>query len=500
MGISFERRYVESKCTRLLDLTKNIYSEAPHFLRALVWLAFYIRLRWPLRGAGVAQWQKSKGDLCFISYMFNLAPNATAKGIFDSAYWGHLQEVATSKGIKTNWLNLYISDRLIPTAKKAAELINTLNQASNGMQCHVALDSFLSANIIIKVLLDWFHLLCKDMRLQMKNSMPRVSELDLWPLFESDWKSSFRGVAAISNILNFHLFHAAFTETPKRKLGLYLLENQGWEMGMLHAWKSNQHKCIVGYAHATVRYWDLRYFFDSGNYFVRKNNSLPMPDQVAVNGPVAKTAYLEAGYPGDQLIEVEALRYLYLNQIHRNKKNTSANELSNILVSQDNRKLRLLVLCDYTESQTRLMMSFLCEVAHQLDIDISIIIKPHPGFQIGSNDYPSLTYTVVNRPLAELLPNADVAFTSDITSAAVDAYCTGIPVISALDCRSLNLSPLRGFKDVTFVSNPIELLDALNLILYFPKHKFKNETIFHLEENIPRWSEIIKSLTKSEEM
>ncbi len=495
-AIRFEHRYVESKCARLLNFSKNLYLKTPHFFRALVWLAFYLRSRWALRGAGVLQWQQSQGALSFISYMFNLAPKATSQGIFESSYWGHLPEVALSKGVKTNWLHIYIGDSLIPTAKKAAELINIFNQESKGVQCHVALDSFLSANIIIKVLLDWFHLLCKDMRLQMKNSMPRLGELDLWSLFENDWKSSFRGVAGISNILSFHLFHAAFTGISKRKLGFYLLENQGWELGMLHAWKSNKHECIVGYAHATVRYWDLRYFFDSDNHYLAKNNSLPIPDKVAVNGLAAKTLYIEADYPEDQLIEVEALRYLYLNQFSHNKINTSENEISHTISSQDNRKLRLLVLCDYVESQTHLMMGFLSEIANQLPADISIIIKPHPGLQFGPNEYSSLTYTVVNNPLSELLPNADVVYTSDITSAAVDAYCAGIPVISTLDHRSLNLSPLRGRNGVTFVANPIELLGALNLIFNFPKQQFKNESIFHLDESLPRWSEIVTTFNK----
>ena len=42
---------------------------------------------------------------------------------------------------------------------------------------------------------------------------------------------------------------------------------------------------------------------------------------------------------------------------------------------------------------------------------------------------------------------------SCLTSAAVDAYCAGLRVISVLDPTALNLSPLRGFDEVRYVSS-----------------------------------------------
>ena len=42
---------------------------------------------------------------------------------------------------------------------------------------------------------------------------------------------------------------------------------------------------------------------------------MPIPDRVAVNGPVAREAYLEGGYPEADLVEVEALRYLHIDKI-----------------------------------------------------------------------------------------------------------------------------------------------------------------------------------------
>lgn len=72
-----------------------------------------------------------------------------------------------------------------------------------------------------------------------------------------------------------------------------------------------------------------------------------------------------------------------------------------------------------------------------------------------------LQFKVFQEPIVNLLQDADIVYTSNITSAAVDAYCFGIPVISVLDGSSLNMSPLLGMDHVTFVSTPQELSGAL---------------------------------------
>ena len=93
------------------------------------------------------------------------------------------------------------------------------------------------------------------------------------------------------------------------------------------------------------------------------------------------------------------------------------------------------------------------------DLDLKILsilditVKPHPACKILPSLYPNLHFKITNAPISDLLSESDVAFTSSGTSAALDAYCTAVPVISVLDPNQLNLSPLRGFDDVFFVSN-----------------------------------------------
>lgn len=113
---------------------------------------------------------------------------------------------------------------------------------------------------------------------------------------------------------------------PRQDKGFYLQENQGWEFGFIHSWRVSGHnKCLVGIPHNTVRYWDLRGYFDPEIFEDTSRCQLPFPDFVGVNGEAAKKLYLDSGYPEDILIEVEALRYLHLsgitNCIQVNKKN-----------------------------------------------------------------------------------------------------------------------------------------------------------------------------------
>ena len=55
-------------------------------------------------------------------------------------------------------------------------------------------------------------------------------------------------------------------------------------------------------------------------------------------------------------------------------------------------------------------------------------------------------------PLLDLLPKTHIAFSSVFTSAAVDSFCAGIPVINYLDCHDLNYSSMRGFVGIKYVS------------------------------------------------
>jgi surface carbohydrate biosynthesis protein (TIGR04326 family) len=482
LGVVFEWQRV-AKPQELLSWVKRLYLVAPYSLQALTWLPRYLIDRWPLRGVGLKEWQQSHGCVTFFSYLFNLDPDAAKQGCYKSRYWDHLPDTLQQEACKTNWLHLFVKDELSTSAKQAADTICAFNNTERGEQHHVTLDTFLSLSVVFCTLRDWCQLLWVGILLRNKPCVTQRSELNLWPLFENDWRQSMFGAAAMSNLLNLNLFESALGCLPQQQRGVYLQENQGWEFGLIQAWQSTGHNRLIGTPHSTVRFWDLRYFYDPRSY--RRSGSLdfPMPKKVAFNGPMQRDAYKNGGYPLDDLVEVEALRYLHLSD-------TIVDAAS--ATNSKNGPLRVLVLGDYMLSNTQRQMNLLAQAATSLPTAMIITVKPHPLCPpIHVVDYPSLYMTLTMEPFSKLLAECDVAYTSAATSAAVDAYCAGVPTVSVLDPNILNLSPLRGCAGALFASTSEELAAALTSAATAPRTRDDRHKFFTLDPELPRWRKLI---------
>lgn len=480
LGVAFTWRRLPKQSAHL-SWIRRCYQFLPLTLQALAGLLHYLVERWPLRGVGLKGWRQTDGRITFVSYLFNLVPDAVKAGRYESRYWAHLPDDLHSEGCNTNWLHLYVKDALLPGAGKAADTIRDFNKAGR-LQNHVTLDAFLTARVIFKALSDWSRLAWMGRRLQQLISSTGREGFDLWPLFAEDWRQSTGGSTAMSNALNLGLFQSAMKSLPKQRIGVYLQENQGWEFGLIHAWKAAGQGCLIGSPHSSVRFWDLRYFFDPRSYSRVGNNPLPLPDQVALNGKAATDAYLAGSYPVKDLVQVEALRYLYLDEVRdRPAADSSASKGC----------LRLLVLGDYLLSNTRLQMRLLEQAAQSLPTGTIITVKPHPVCPIKPVDYPGLSMTVTMSPIFTLLPDCDVAYASAVTSAAVDAYCAGVPVVAVLDPNTLNLSPLRGCEGAFSASTPEELVHALISAVSTPRSADTKQIFFTLDLALPRWRKLL---------
>ena len=316
--ISFEwwQLPVEAKPDSLLKKTIN---QLPYTIQAWLWLLKYLLDRWTLRGVGVEEWRKTKSRITFVSYFFNLQSKAAQAGRFESDYWTKLPSILGEKNTLSNWLHLYVKSPIAPNANSAANILRSFNANQNAQQTHVFLDSFLSIKTVRRAIQDYNNIkrisrfdLANVFQYQFKDSELIYSLL--WPLFKKDWEQSFFGIEAMRNVLTLNLFEKAFSDLSNQSVGIYLQENQGWEFGMIHAWRSNDHRGLTGFPHSTVRFWDLRYFFDPRSYY-KTQAGLPIPDSVATSGNLVKKAYLEGGYPARDLTQVEALRYLYLGEV-----------------------------------------------------------------------------------------------------------------------------------------------------------------------------------------
>jgi surface carbohydrate biosynthesis protein (TIGR04326 family) len=482
--IAFVRQQPGPAAKDELSWTKRLYRMLPSLMQSFAWLLAYLLRRWPLRGIGLAEWHQSEGKITFFSYLFNLVPEAAKCGRFESRYWGHLPDEIRKDGIRANWLHLYVESDVLPSSAKAAGAIRQFNAAGQGEQTHVTLDSFLSLKVVFQTMRDGLRMWQLGQALRPSLVVSKATRINLWPLYRAEWAQSFAGPAAMSNALNLNLLEFAASCLPLQQAGVYLQESQAWEFALAHAWKAAGHRHLIAFPHSTVRYWDLRYFFSPQNYRDGERNGLPRPEQIAVNGVAVREALVTGGYPERDLVMVESLRYFHL--LETRGADHRAGHQAGV-------PMRVLAMCDIVERNTERQMRLLEGAARFLPADTAYTVKPHPACAFAPDDYPGIRITVSMRPIAELLADCDVAYSSSVTSAAVDAYCAGVPVVSMLDPATLNLSPLRGCEDAVFASTPKELAEALAACASQPLASGKTQKFFTLDAGLPRWRKLLQA-------
>ena len=197
-----------------------------------------------------------------------------------------------------------------------------------------------------------------------------------------------------------------------------------------------------------------------------------MPDKVGVNGDNMKNTYIVGKYPEDDLLELEALRYLNYDRLSRERCTGNT----------------VLVLGDYLPEYMRKQMLLLEDACQFIDSKpINFLVKPHPMCPISSKDYPGIDMVITNRPIHDIINICMFVYVSSTTSAAIDAYCSGKHVVTILDQSKLNLSPLLGLKDVTFVSTSRDLANIINDNKVDRLEKIQRVDYFYFNNKLPRW-------------
>lgn len=457
----------------------------PYRLQAFAWLLVYLVKRWKLSGLGIKEWTNSNGTLSFFSYLINLVPSEQSNGEFGSRIWTNLPDKLQRNGVKTNWLHMYAKSHQVPDITTAKKIITSFNKNANGLQCHVMLESFLSLRIVGNMLADWLKISRKSKKIETALKTVEIGGINVWPLLQADWRQSAIGKTAMSNIWHLNLFEQALQSIGKQEKAVYLLENMDWEFAYLWGWKKFGHGIAVGFAHSMVRFWDLRYFFDNRSYDKRKKNSLPMPDKIAVNGRVMRDTMLEAGYQEDMLVNVEALRYNYMVDILDRVQQQHVEK-------QTNGKLKFLVLGDSQPQDTTLLVNILKKALGDLGTSIDLVVKSHPLCPISKDIIGDSKVVISDEPLEKLLPLADLVYAGSMTSAAVEAYLFGIPVISLLNTEILNFSPLRSVKGVYFISSHQELIKAVEEIASTRDQiRERPKDFFYINKDLLLWKQLL---------
>jgi surface carbohydrate biosynthesis protein (TIGR04326 family) len=474
-GVNAERKISLSYLYRLM----------PHTLQSIIYLVYCLLRCWPVKAGPCYLEVDNKPQVSFVSYFFNTDIEGLREGKYISRYWTSLYDFLQSIDNRYNWLHLFVNSKEIDSPRSANGLIRNLNYTLKTKERHQLLDTRISYSVLISTLSDYLKVWMAAFRIRgIKQSSFEIegSSVLLWPLLANDWKESFFGRTAIGNALYLNRFERAIAELPYQDRGYYLLENQAWERALIYVWRQAGHGSLTGVQHSTVNPCDLRYFFDPTEYHNQLPYSIPMPDKIAVNGDAAKRQFEKGGFPQERLVAVEGLRYLYLDGLDQ----TPADE-------KTSDRLRLLVLGDYLPNVTHKLMQLLSDAAEEFPENIEVLVKSHPACTIRQSDWPLLNCKLLDDSLDQLVDSYDVAFTSNVTAAAVDAYLAGKPVLSMLDPETFNMSPLRGVSGVEFVSTRHELIDCLASLASVDVAPIEPGVgqYFYTDSALPRWKQLI---------
>jgi len=462
--------------------TKSIFSLRKLSPKWCIALATLCRQTWRSRSFDQNQVAESNGkSIALFDYLTGFEAEAAGAGTYRSRFWSNLPELLEEKFDKLVWNHTREIGASSTSRKNAEKLINKLNVRP--VSSHKLFEMKISLQIFWKVVRDY----CKLHRFRIgeteakKMFMPSNSDLSLWPLFKTEWIDSLRGSTAIRHLILFHTIREMVIQMPRQLAGIYLLENQPWELILTNAWKRAGHGTLIGMPQAAPKYWEVRQFVDSRSRTDLGLNKFPQPDLIASTSFRGRQMLLSSGVSQDQVIDVEALSYQYLIDLQSSKNSSEKISTVNPTVT---------VLGDFSLDETKLLLEICSPVLSQNKY--SATFKAHPSSPLSKNEIDNYGMTEFVGDLGSLLPSSSLVITTSFTSAAVDAYCLGIPLLLFSTGKDLNMSPLRLEPGVQFFHDSTSLKALLQQTTGLETANSRD--FFNLDLNLHRWRQSLRQI------
>jgi len=467
-----------------IDIRQYISYILPPWTKAFCYLLWYSSRA--LRCTSKGRLPRISGQILFMDILVHLGETVRNPALFKSNYWTALLDRTKSWGLDITWGHLFFRHDQLQTPADACALIERLNLASVDSERHFLLEAYFGIDVIWNAVLDYLRLGWSAYKLRNLDTPPLSnSSLNPWPLHQAEFRNSLTGKDAIINCIRLSLFEKVLRSVPRQQLGVYISENQPWELAFIHAWRTAGHGRLIGVPHTTVRFWDLRYHNDNRTYS-EKDALLPMPqpDLIAINGPLARASLLAGGYPEQRLRDVEALRFLHLQTFCEKGSISKAKMLP----------FCVLVCADFQSATNFRLLAWLKVALTELPPQTRVIIKPHPAFSLDDSilrSFLSPLITLSTKPIHELLAESNVVFASNTTSASIYALCAGVPVVQMMDGHGFNASPLRSVEGIHFVNSPYKLSGAL---LHASAPYVPPTSLFNFDIDYRSWHQLITNL------
>lgn len=459
-----------TKSTQRIRIFKPIHI-ARHILRAS---ATFIRQIVVLRNVIPMSVEQAESDILVFDHLTRFDQGAASNGEFVSQYWDSLQPLLKERNQGVTWIHQFVKTSDQQSPEDAQIILSSINSRSK--QQHFLLECRPSLRVVKRTLWDYYKLLSAAFRIgQIAECFSLAdSQLNLWPLFRDEWYDSLVGSTAVRHLLMLATAEEMLSKIPHCKTGIYLMENQPWEIALLHAWSATGHGRLIGLVNAPVRFWDVRYFADQRSLSPKSKDHLhfqPQPQEIFVNGPLSRTLLEDSGIHPSQICDVEPLMYQYLQ-----------NDPSPKVVQGDD----ILVLGDFFTHLTKRIISLAVESQQLSGNRRSILFKPHPLNRDAWEEVSGDNFTLTDAPLSELFKLCSIVIAPSASTGALEAYCANKLVVSILDPSTLNLTPLRGVEDAMFAKDHNELA---SILMATPKVLSRDrQQMFFTDANLSRWS------------
>lgn len=424
--------------------------------------------------------------IAVVDYLAHLGPQALFDGHFESNYWGPLVGLLEESPEPVTYLHVsaeMATPRVIDRDFATIDRFNSRSRVAH----HDLMHADVSWRVLMRSCRDYFRIVRMGLsaRAEAFASGSGRNDPPLWPAFRTSFRDQFYGRTAMLNCLWINIIEHSLERMPHQRLGIYLFENQPWEMAFVHAWRAAAHGDLVGVIHSTALFWSTRLFKDPRDAWAGAGaNPMPWPDRVAVNSPVTRAACVSGHYPPERLVDAEALRYFALNGFPvRRHSEANANPQG---------VLRVVVLGEYSPAADRHLVRVVESALDRAGGPMDVVLRRHPTAPQSGESLDPRIRPAQRETLAELLDWADVAVCGALTSVAVEVACLGIPTILVCDADVFMSSPAEGMRGVAFAVNAAELAKALDghaasrSLATNPR-----QDVFFLNAGLPRWKALL---------
>lgn len=490
-------------------LKYRLYELIPAPIRALARFAHWF---WNIRRKlpGISQFPRFSGSTSrkaatIATYFPNIDLHSAGQGRFRSRYWENLHDLLNEIADKESatgehfvrWLFIHFPSPDL-TFDDCIRLRDEFQKTGRDGLSFNFLEEFLTPKLLRSSIIRWLKL--GGQAIRMSDSFARScrfenSLFNFWPWMRAQWYESLAGWRGLERCLMNNAFKNYCRTAGAQRWTLFPLENCPWERMLTTAARANPDSGpVYGAQHSTLRPTDFRYF-DAEKTFTYPDCAIFQPDKIAGNGESACGQWRQNKMPSNRLIEVEALRYLYLSEKKDKKpQDILPPEPGEPLASEGK---RLLVLTSFFKDETSAHLElFARALAAKLFTGWQLVLKPHPYLLPGAwlenlpkEDRDKLR--VSHSPLSLELTQGTSIWASNSTTASLEAVIRGLPVMVMAAKNDFDLCPIQNIPGLLRTATLEDVKNNLELL-----RPLKPEAGYlDLNPDLPSWRRLLENET-----